>query len=201
MTKVVLDISISLDGYVTGPDPAEGRGLGRGGEALHYWVMGGPWTYDGPHEFAAEGVDGNVLAEAMSSGGVPVVGRRMFEHAGRWGGTSPFGSSTIVVSHRPAPDDLPSDSGFVFVDGVANAIDEAKRRAGENGVGIGGGASIARQALRAGLVDEIALHISPVVLGGGRPLFDPHDGPPLQLRQLRSVQGEYATHVWYEVPR
>lgn len=200
MSKVVLDISISLDGYVTGPDPGPEQGLGRGGEAIHAWVMGGPWTYEGGHEFATEGVDAQILAEALERQGVPVVGRRMFEHAGRWGGTSPFGPTTIVVSHRPAPGDLAEDSGFVFVSGVPEAIEEARRHAGGKDVGIGGGASIAQQALRAGLVDEIALHISPVLVGGGTPLFQPNDGPPVHLRQVRSVQSGYATHIWYEVP-
>lgn len=200
--SVVLDISISLDGYVTGPDPDLGRGLGRGGEPIHNWVVGGPWSYDDPHVFAESGVDHDVLAEALTAEGTAVVGRRMFDHSGGWGGTPPFDRPMYVLSHRPAPDWLAPDSGFVFVsDGIESAVRQAREVAGEKNVGIGGGASVARQALRAGLVDELLIHLSPILIGSGTKLFDENSIGPTQLRPTRSIQSPYATHLYYSVLR
>jgi dihydrofolate reductase len=165
MSQVVLDISMSLDGFVTAPNDARGRGLGDGGEVLHYWVFGGPWTYDNVPDAEATGVDRQVLDEAMQ-GGAGVAGRRMYDVSGGWGGSAPGGVPCIVVTHRVDEQPDPA-SGFEFVDGVEAAIDRTRQIAGDKQVHIGGGASIAQQALQAGLVDELHIHVRPSHPGRG----------------------------------
>jgi dihydrofolate reductase len=185
---------------VTAPDDAPGRGLGEDGEVLHYWVFGGPWTYDGVRTLGegASGVDKEVLDEALQAGGCAVVGRGMYDVTGGWGGQSPFGPC-VVVTHRV--EDRPDPAtGFDFVDGVEAAVARAGEIAGDGPIGIGGGANIVQQALRAGLVDELHIHVAPVVLGAGRPLFG-QLGTRLHLEPTRVLQSPYATHLTYRVVR
>jgi dihydrofolate reductase len=171
MGQIVLDI-MSLDGFVTAPNDRPGRGLGDDGEILHYWGFGRRWTYENQEEVtrevgASSGVDQLVIDEMMEAGAA-VVGRRMYDITDGWGGSSPFGAC-VVVTHRVVdqPDPL---SGFEFVDGIDEAVQRARQIAGDQPVAIGGGATITQQALRAGLVDELQIHVAPVILGGGRPL-------------------------------
>src|SRR5437870_2306508 len=149
MSQVVLDITMSLDGFVTAPNDGPGRGLGDDGERLHYWVFGGPWTYREAHQErpGATGVDREVLDEVMSAGAV-VVGRRMYDVTGGWGGRSPFGAPCVVVTHRVGDQPEPA-SGFEFVDGIEAAVSRARQIAAGRPVVIGGGASIAQQTLQA----------------------------------------------------
>ena len=195
MSQVMLDITMSLDGFVAAPNDERGRGLGDGGEVLHYWVFGGPWTYGGARP-EATGVDKQVLDEAVEGGGAAVVGRRMYDVTGGWGGSSPFGPC-VVVTHRVGDQPDPA-SGFEFVDGVEAAIGRARQVAGDKHVGIGGGASIAQQALRAGLVDELRIHVAPVILGSGRTLFG-QLGTRLRLEPTRILESPYATHISYRI--
>ena len=101
MTKVVATITISLDGYITGPNDGPGRGLGDGGERLHYWVFGGPWSYDEEPRGEATGADKEYLDQAMARGGAVVIGRNMYEAAEARGGHNPFGVPLFVATHRP----------------------------------------------------------------------------------------------------
>jgi dihydrofolate reductase len=199
MSQVVLDITMSLDGFVAAPNDESGGGLGENGEVLHYWVFGGPWTYDSMRDFEPVGVDRQALEEATNNNGAAVVGRRMYDITGGWGGSPPFGIPTIVVTHRvdEAPDPA---TKFEFVDGVEAAITRGKQIAGELDVNIGGGASIAQQALASGLVDRLNIHVAPVILGGGRPLFG-ELGTRLQLEHTRTLESPYATHLSYRVIR
>jgi dihydrofolate reductase len=200
MGQVVLDITMSLDGFVTAPNDGAERGLGDDGEVLHYWVFGGPWTYghDDVAGAGAAGVDKQVVDELMQAGAA-VVGRRMYDVTDGWGGSSPFGVPCIVVTHRVGDQPDPS-SGFEFVDGVAEAVDRARRIAGDKDVGIGGGASIAQQALQAGLVDKMQVHVAPVILGAGRTLFG-ELGTRLHLEHTRTLDSPYATHITYRIVR
>jgi dihydrofolate reductase len=199
MGSVIVDITMSLDGFVTAPNDGPDQGLGDEGEVLHYWVFGGPWQGDEKRDFASTGVDGQVLNEALHAAGASVVGRRMYDITDGWGGQSPFGPC-VVVTHRV--DDRPDPaSGFDFVDGVGPAIARAREIARDKDVNIGGGASVVQQALRAGLVDELHLHIAPVILGAGRPLFG-ELGLRLHLEPVRILESPYATHINYRiVPR
>jgi dihydrofolate reductase len=196
MTKVVATITISLDGFITGPNDGPGRGLGDGGERLHYWVFGGPWSYEMEPNGEATGVDKEYLDEAMARGGAIVIGRNMYEAAEAWGGNNPFGMPLFVVTHRP--EDEPTEGGFTFVNGLDEAISRAGEAAGGKDVGIGGGADVIRQALRAGNVDELSLSIAPVILGGGKRLFDDFDRT-MNLEHLGLLQSPFATHITYRV--
>jgi dihydrofolate reductase len=201
MGKVIATITTSVDGYVAGPDDGPGCGLGVGGERLHYWVMGGPWTYDNEREPGADmdPVDRSVIDDLMSAQGASICGRGMYDAAGAWGGTNPFGVPVFVVTHRTdeAPDPA---TGFHFVDGLDTALAEAGKAAGGNDVGIGGGADVIRQALGAGAVDELVVSTAPVVLGGGKRLFDGFT-QDVNLRLLDVRTSPWATHVHYAVER
>ena len=196
MTRVAASITISLDGYITGPNDGPGRGLGEGGERLHYWVFGGPWSYDQGPRSEATGADAQYLDEAMARSGAVVVGRNMYEAAEAWGGRNPFGVPLFVVTHRP--EDEPAQGVFTFVNGLDEAIARAREAAGGKDVGIGGGADVIRQALRAGHLEELSISIAPVILGGGKRLFDGFD-ETVRLEHAGLLQSPFATHITYRI--
>jgi dihydrofolate reductase len=198
MTRVVAAITISLDGYITGPNHGPGNGLGDGGERLHYWVFGGPWSYEAEPTGEATGADKEYLDGAMARAGAVVVGRRMYEAAEAWGGQNPFGVPLFVVTHRP--EDAPSEGGFTFVDGLDEALARARRAADGKDISVGGGADVIRQALRSGYVDELAISIAPVILGGGKRLFDGSE-QTLNLEHAALLQSPFATHITYRIVR
>ena len=165
MTKVLAGITTSIDGYITGPRDGPGQGLGEGGERLHYWVFGGPWTY---------------------------------EAAGHWGDENPWGLPFFIVTHQP--EEQPESGAFTFVSGVTEAIDQAVGAAGDKDVHVMGGADVIRQALAAGLVDELTIIVAPVILGGGKRLFDGFSSS-LDLEHLGVRQSHYATFIDYRVKR
>jgi len=205
MGRVVADITMSLDGFITGPDDAPGRGLGERGEALHNWVMGGPWRYDDEgRRFAPLDVDRAVLLAAMGSIGAGIIGRRMFDVTGGWGGSPPGGPNAryFVLTHSvPREWDRP-DSPFTFVtDGIESALAQARAVAGDKDVGIGGGANVIQQYLAAGLVDELRLHLAPILLGAGKPLFAHLGDETIELERTRVVESPYATHLFFTVRR
>jgi dihydrofolate reductase len=197
MTKVLAAITTSVDGYIAGPDDGPGQGLGEGGERLHYWVFGGPWTYDEPRG-EATGEDADWLAEAVTRVGAVVGGRSTYEAAGRWGGENPWGLPFFIVTHRP--EEQPEGGAFTFVSGVEEAVRQAVDAAGSKDVNVMGGADVIRQALAAGLVDELTIIIAPVVLGGGKRLFEGFTRS-LDLEHLGVRQSRYATFVDYRVKR
>jgi dihydrofolate reductase len=196
MTKVAAGITISLDGYIAGPNDGPGRGLGDGGERLHYWVFGGPWTYEEERLGEATGADTEFLDQGIARGGAIVGGRNTFEAADAWGGSNPFGVPFFIVTHRTegAPE------GFTFVDGLDEAIARAREAAGDKDVMVMGGADVIRQALRAGHVEELSISIAPVVLGGGKRLFDGFE-ESLNFEHLNTLQSRFATHITYRVVR
>ncbi len=201
MNKVISSITQSLDGYVVGPDDRAGQGLGIGGERLHYWVMGGPWTYadDGRDTDGMHGPDKEYFDSITEGLGCGIVGRTMYEAAGAWGGTNPFPGPLIVLTHRTGDQPDPS-TGFLFVDGFDAALAKGRELAGDGVVALGGGADVIRQGLVAGVVDELAISTAPVVLGGGKRLFEGFDRDlDLEVKQVWSSQ--YATHVHYAVRR
>jgi dihydrofolate reductase len=198
MTKVAAGITTSLDGYITGPDDGPGRGLGDDGERLHYWVFGGPWSYEAEPRGEPTGADKEVLDEAFARVGAVVGGRNTYEAAEAWGGHNPFGVPFFIVTHRP--EDAPTDAGFTFVNGLEEAIARAREAAGGKDVFVMGGADVIRQALRAGYVEELSISIAPVVLGGGKRLFDDFH-QTVGLEHLRLLQSPFATHITYRVVR
>jgi dihydrofolate reductase len=200
MGKVIAAITTSVDGYVTGPDDGPQHGLGIGGERLHYWVMGGPWTYaDGHDTDGMRGADREFFDALTADLGCGIVGRGMYDAAGAWGGTNPFPGTLVVLTHRTGDQPDPA-SGFLFVDGFYAALDKARGLAGDASVSLGGGADLIRQGLAAGVVDELAISTAPVVLGGGKRLFDGFERD-LDLEVLGTWSSPYATHVRYAVRR
>ncbi len=199
MGQVIASITTSVDGYVTGPDDGPEYGLGRGGERLHYWVMGGPWTYDSGHDLAMHGADKEFFDELVASVGSGVVGRGMYDAADAWGGTNPFPGPLFVLTHRT--DDQPApEAGFTFVSGLDQALARAAAAAGDGDVSIGGGADVIRQALAAGRVDELVISTAPVILGAGKRLFDGFERD-VDLEVTKVHSSPYATHVRYAVKK
>jgi dihydrofolate reductase len=196
MTKVLAAITMSVDGYVAGPDDRPDQGLGAGGERLHYWVFGGPWSYGDEGLGEATGEDAAWLNEAMSRMGAVVGGRGTYDAADGWGGKNPWPLPFFIVTHRPH--DEPEGAGFTFVDGLEDAIAQARDAAGDKDVHLMGGADVIRQALDAGLVDELTIIVAPVVLGGGKRLFEGF-GKSLDLEHLRVRHSPYATFIDYRV--
>jgi dihydrofolate reductase len=198
MTKVVGAITTSIDGYVAGPDDGPGKGLGEGGERLHYWVFGGPWSYDAEPTSEATGEDAAWLADAMASLGAVVGGRWTYEAAGHWGDENPWGLPFFIVTHRP--EEEPEGGAFTFVSGVKEAVEQARAAAGGKDVSVMGGANVLRQALAAGLLDELTIIVAPVVLGGGKRLFEGFS-QSLELEHLGVRQSPFATFIDYRVKR
>jgi dihydrofolate reductase len=196
MTTVVADITISLDGFVTGPGADRQHGLGIGGEPLHTWVM------------EPDSVDTEVLQEAVDISGAVVMGRNLFDvidgpdgwndemgYGAGLAGTPPF----VVVTHAP-PETVRLGLDFTFVtDGVAAAIDQARLAAGDKSVVVMGGGDVIRQSLDLGLLDELRMHLSPIVLGAGTPLFSGSSRHELVQRTVRVSRN--ATHLIYDVAR
>jgi dihydrofolate reductase len=196
MAKVVAGITTSVDGYIAGPDDGPGKGLGEGGERLHYWVFGGPWTYDDEPEGGPAGEDAAWLAEVSARVGAVVGGRSTYEAAGHWGDENPWGLPFFIVTHRP--EEEPEGGDFKFVSGVETAVERALEAAGGKDVNVMGGAEVIRQALEAGLVDELTIIVAPVVLGGGKRLFDGFT-KSLELEHVGVRQSPYATFIDYRV--
>jgi dihydrofolate reductase len=198
MAKVLAGITMSIDGYITGPDDGPGRGLGDDGERLHYWVFGGPWTYAEERRGEPTGEDAAWLTEVVSRIGAVVGGRSTYEAAGHWGDQNPWGLPFFIVTHRP--DEEPAGGAFTFVSGVEAAVESALLAAAGKDVHVMGGGEIIRQALAAGIVDELTIIIAPVVMGAGKRLFEGFSRP-LDLAHLRVRQSPFATFIDYRVKR
>ena len=198
MTKVLAGITMSVDGYVAGPDDGPGKGLGEGGERLHYWVFGGPWTYEDDPKGEATGEDAAWLEQTVSRVGAVVGGRFTYEAARHWGGENPWGLPVFIVTHRP--EEEPDGGAFTFVSGVREAVTRAAGAAGDKDVHVMGGADVIRQALEAGLVDELSIIVAPVLLGDGKRLFDGF-ATSLELEHLGVTQSPFATFIDYRVKR
>jgi dihydrofolate reductase len=198
MTKVAAGITTSLDGYVAGPNDGPGRGLGDGGERLHYWVFGGSWSYEDEPTGEATGADKEFLDGGIARVGAIIGGRNTYEAAEAWGRNNPFGVPFFILTHRT--EDAPADAGFTFVNGLDEAIAQAREAAGSKDVFVMGGADVIRQALRAGHVEELSISIAPVVLGGGKRLFEDFD-ETVNLGHLSLLQSPFATHITYRVVR
>ena len=198
MPKVMAGITTSVDGYIAGPDDGPGKGLGEGGERLHYWVFGGPWSYEEEPRGEPTGEDAAYLQAAMSRVGAVVAGRSTYEAARHWGDKNPWGIPLFIVTHRP--EEQPDDGEFAFVAGIEEAVDRAREAAGDKDVHVMGGADVIRQALQAGLVDELSIIVAPVILGGGKRLFDGFSDS-VELEHIGLRQSPFATFVDYRVKR
>jgi dihydrofolate reductase len=196
MSASVLYMSMSLDGFIAGPNVRPDNGLGDDGERLHDWVFGEN------HE-ASEvpgrptGVNGQVYDEFMSTGAV-VAGKGTFEPAGGWGGDHHDGVPIWILSRDEPGIDISQWPLVTYVTDIETAITEAKRAAGDKNVLVHGAAT-AQLALAAGLLDELEIHLIPVLLGEGRPLFEGLGADHIELELTRSLEGAGATHLRYRV--
>jgi dihydrofolate reductase len=209
MSNIRAHISVSADGYVAGPNQSLENPLGEGGEALHEWVVAlRAWR-------TAHGLEGGevnastaVVDESLTGVGAEIMGRGKFgggpgpweeSWQGWWGDEPPFRMPVFVVTHHAREPLTLSDTTFTFVtDGIESALDQARAAAAGKDVLIGGGAETINQYLAAGLVDELEVHIVPLVLGGGARLFE-GVGPGLRLEQVRAIEAPGVTHVKYRV--
>jgi dihydrofolate reductase len=210
MSKVRAQISVSADGYVAGPNQSRENPLGEGGESLHDWVVAlKAWREPHGREGGDVNESSSVVEEAKANVGAEIMGRGMFGGGpgpwpeepwnGWWGDEPPFHMPVFVLTHHERDPLTLGDTTFTFVtDGIESALEQAKAAAGGKDVHVSGGAEAINQYLAAGLVDELELHVVPLVLGGGARLFD-GVGPDLQLEQVRVVDAPGVTHLKYRV--
>jgi dihydrofolate reductase len=210
MSKVRAEISISLDGYGAGPNESHEDPLGEGGEELHDWVVGlKAWREPHGMEGGEVNASSEIFEELRENVGAEIMGRAKFgppeggpwddSWIGWWGEDPPFHMPVFVLTHHERDPLTLSDTTFTFVtDGIESALDQAKEAAGEADVFLGGGPDSINQYLAAGLVDEIDLHVAPILLGGGKRLFE-GVGPDLKLEVLRAVEAPGVAHLKYRV--
>ena len=192
MGKVIFDISMSLDGFITGADPhpeAGWGGLGEGGERLHDWG------------FNSADPRNREILEGYATAGANIFGRIGYDHSIlNWGTDGPSGAArvpTVILSHS-VPQDVPDGGVYTFVDSVEAAFETAKNLAGDKDVYIMG-ANVAQQFLKLGLIDEVSIHLVPVVFGGGTRLFEGLDGEHISLEILEVIQTAEAIHLRFRV--
>lgn len=201
MGKVIFNMSMSLDGYVAGPNDGPENGLGDGGEALFNWYFSGDTEVaisSGTPVLKVSAQSAKILKEAFASYGAGVWGRKTFDIAHAWGGHPP-GSPAFIVTHHIPQEWVREGSPFTFVtDGVESAIRQAQKAAGDKDVVVCT-ASILQQCLNAGLMDEIHVDVAPVLLGGGVRLFDRLAISPLALEPIRVIQAPGVTHLGFRI--
>jgi dihydrofolate reductase len=210
MGKVFVEVTTSLDGYVAGPNQTLEEPLGRGGEKLHEWLYGlAAFRERHGERGGEESADSALLEESWERTGAGVMGRRMFSGGsgpwetdpnanGWWGDNPPFRVPVFVLTNHPRETAvMEGGTTFTFVtDGFRAALEQARAAAGDKDVSIAGGANAIQQFLEAGLVDELQIHIAPLLLGDGVRLFE---GPPIELKRTRVIDSPAATHLSFEI--
>ncbi|HKO39029.1 MAG TPA: dihydrofolate reductase family protein [Solirubrobacterales bacterium] len=198
MSSTVLYMSMSLDGFVAGPNESVDNGLGDRGERLHEWIFAGAPTEHGGVPARPAGVNGEVMDEAMATGAM-ATGRGTFEPAKGWGGDHHDGVPIFILSRR-GPGVDPRWPLVTYVPDVETAMTRAKEAAGDKDVLVHG-ATVAQLALAAGVLDEIQIHLIPVLLGEGRRLFEHLGADHIELEPVRVLEGSGVTHLRYRVCR
>ena len=213
MGKLKLEITMSLDGFVAGPDATLENPLGEGGELLHEWITGlASWRETHGQTGGERNADDDLVREGVGRNGAVIMGRRMFSGGSGpweddpnpdawWGDDPPFHVPVFVLTHHER-EPLAKEGGttFFFVtDGIESALEQARAAAGEKDVQISGGAEVAQQYLQAGLLEEIQLHVAPVLLGGGVRLFEGLGPDDAKLELAEVVDSPKVTHIRYRV--
>jgi dihydrofolate reductase len=214
MGTLYAEISISLDGYVAGPNINPEQPLGEGGERLHEWVTGlASWRESHGKAGGETGPDDDLMKESVARGGAVIMGKNMFgpgagappddgSWQGWWGDDPPFHKPVFVLTHMKREPLQLSDTTFTFVnDGPEAALELAREAAGDEDVQIAGGGSAIQQYLRGGQLDQLFLHVAPVLLGGGVRLFDNLDGADPKLEPVEVIGSPAVTHLRYRVSR
>jgi dihydrofolate reductase len=207
---VRLQISVSVDGYAAGPNQSEKDPLGEGGEGLHEWVVElAAWREPHGHAGGKVNASTEVVEEAQGNVGAVIMGRNMFGGGpgpwpedppwnGWWGEDPPFPHPVFVLTHHEREPLTLGQATFHFVtDGIEPALERAREAAGDEDVMVAGGAKTCQQYLAAGLVDEMVLHVAPVLLGGGERLFEGVGIPARAFELIGAVDGPRATHLKY----
>jgi len=214
MARLICDISISLDGFVAGPNPSLEEPLGEGGELLHEWAFAAAsWRESHGLEGGEKNADSDVVEESLRATGAVVMGRKMFSGGegpwendpradGWWGDEPPFRVPVFVLTHHARETKvMQGGTSFNFVtDGIEAALEQARAAAEEKDVLLAGGASVVQQYLQAGLLDELQIHVAPLLLGGGTSLFDRLGIEPLGLEATRVIASPSVTHLRFRVP-
>ncbi|WP_205697090.1 dihydrofolate reductase family protein [Conexibacter sp. SYSU D00693] len=207
MPKTTCHISVSLDGFVAGPDATPDEPLGRGGERLHEWALAtAAWRAEHGREGGEENVDSEVIARVTTGVGACIMGRRMWDGGdgpldpawqGWWGDEPPFHTPVFVLTHHPREPLALTGTTFHFVDGIDAALAAAREAADDQDVMVVGGGQAVQEVLRAGELDELWLHVAPVVLSGGAPLWHGVGDPVLEPVEV--LASPAVTHVRYRV--
>jgi dihydrofolate reductase len=211
MSTLKVTITMSLDGFVAGPNQSERDPLGVGGMELHQWLIPLKAFRERHGEEGGEVNASTPIAEQiLGSVGATIMGRNMFgggpgawagdSWRGYWGDDPPYHHPVFVLTHHPRePLEMQGGTTFHFVtDGIESALDQARAAAGGKDVSLGGGASVVQQYLAAGLLDEILVSVVPIILGGGARLFDNLGQPRPRLRQVEAIVAPGVTHIRYE---
>jgi dihydrofolate reductase len=212
MGKLRLDITMSLDGFVAGPNPTLEEPLGAGGERLHEWIVGlAAWRETHGKSGGVVNADSEVVEESIAATGAVIMGRNMFGGGegpwgedpwqGWWGDDPPFHVPVFVLTHHARePLALQGGTTFTFVtEGIEPALEQAKVAAGDKDVLLAGGANVAQQYLAAGLLDEMQIHLAPILLGGGVRLLDNLDPGKVGFELTRVIESPTVTHLRYRV--
>jgi dihydrofolate reductase len=197
--KVYVEITMSVDGFIAGPNDGPELGLGEGGERLHEWVYGlKSWREPHGLEGGEENEDSAILDESVTRSGAVILGRRMFDNAKGWGDEPPFHKPVFVLTHEARePVQKVGGTTFTFVEGIENALEQASTASGARDVAVAGGANTIQQFLAAGLVDEMRVHIAPLLLGGGIRLFG--DGEPRDVVGLEASASPAVAHLRFNL--
>ena len=212
MARLRCDISMSLDGFVAGPNPSLDKPLGEGGDLLHEWAFAAvSWREQHGLEGGEKNADSEVVEESVAATGAVVMGRRMFSGGegrweddpradGWWGDEPPFHVPVFVLTqHARETKVMQGGTSFTFVtDGIEAALEQARAAAGEQDVLLAGGSSVVQQYLKAGLLDELQVHLAPVLLGDGTLLFDRLGTGPVQLEATRVIASPFVTHLRFQ---
>jgi len=215
MARLICNISISLDGFVAGPNPSLEHPLGEGGDLLHEWAFGATsWRESHGLEGGEANADSEVIEESLRATGAVVMGRKMFSGGegrweddprarGWWGEDPPFHVPVFVLTHHARePLDMEGGTSFTFVTGgIEAALELARAAAGDKDVALAGGASVVQQYLKAGLLDELHIHLAPVLLGDGVSLFDRLGIDAVGLETTRVIASPSVTHLRFDVPK
>ncbi len=213
MTRLTFDLTMSLDGFIAGPNQTLEQPLGAGGDRLHEWMVGLA-AFRERHGLSGGTVnaDAEIFEESISDTGAILMGRRMFSGGegpwaddsnadGWWGDDPPFGKPVFVLTHHPR-ETVTKENGttYTFVtEGIEAALEQARAAAGDKDIGIVGGATLVQQYLAAGLVDEFQIHVAPLLLGGGVRLFDNSGAAPVAVEAIRVIESPGVVHLKYRV--
>lgn len=200
MGKVVVDLTVSLDGYIAGRDDGPGQPLGYGGGALFTWMGAGPAANEVEPRLRPPDRSLPVVHEWTRDCGALISGRRTFDIAGGWRDGHPIDAPIFVVTHEAPTEGEWSPRVSFVTDGLDHALELAQRAAGDRIVSVSG-ADVAQQLLRAGALDEIQVSVVPLLLGSGVRLFDHLGSEPIALEQLRVIESDGVTHLRYRVRR